>query len=105
MKETKELLELAVSLVKSYRLAKADGKINIGDVQYLVEPALKIAPAFDAIGDVPKEWANMNEQDINDLVGYVRQVNDNEQFTKLIYHLIGVAGAVVDLAQKGEKFR
>lgn len=100
MKETKEILELAVSLVESYKLATSDGKVGIGDVQYLVEPALKIPKAFDSLGEIPKEWMNMTEADIQEIVGYVKQVNDDPEFIKLIYHLIGVAGAVIDLAKK-----
>jgi len=104
MKETRELLELAVSLIKSYRLAKADGKINLSDVQYLVDPALKIAPAFDNISEIPKEWVNLSEGEIEEIIGYVRQVKDDPQFVRLIYHLIGVASAVTDLARKEPVF-
>ena len=100
MKETKEVLELAVSLIKAYKAAKADGKFNLADIQYLIDPALKLPPAFDNIGEIPKEWVNLQEADIQEVVGYVRQVSNDEDFIKLIYHLIGAGAAVVALTRK-----
>lgn len=103
MKETKEVLELAVSLVKAYKAAKQDGKFNITDIQYLIDPAMKIAPAFDNIGQVPKEWTNLTEEDIQSVISYVRQVSNDDNFIKLIYHLIGAGAAVVELTKKDKE--
>ena len=100
MKETKEILELAVSLVEAYKLATADKKIGITDIQYLIDPAMKIPKAFDSIGDVPAEWANLTEKDIQEVVGYVEKIHANPEFVKLVYHLIGVAGATIAIAKK-----
>lgn len=99
MKQTKEVLDLAVSLVTAYRAAKKDGKFNAMDVQYLIDPALKIAPAFDKIEDVPKEWTNLKETDIEGLLAYVRQINPDPEFVKLVYHVIGMGAAVVALTK------
>lgn len=102
MPETTDVLELAKALIEGYKKAKSDGTINIMDVQHLVAPALKIPAAFEGLQNVPTEWANMGEAQIEQVLGYVKeQVNDPE-IVRLVYHLIGAGAAVNAILKKDD---
>lgn len=99
IKETKEALDLAVSLVKAFKAAKADGKINILDIQHLIEPATKLAPAINGIGEVVDEWTNLTDTEIKEIVAFATQVTTDERFLTLVYHVIGMASSIIKLAK------
>lgn len=100
MKQTGEILELAVALIDGYKAAQADGKINISDITHLIKPAMKIPPAFEGLKDVPAEWVNMTEADVQEVLSYVKQVVNDPEYVTLVYHLIGAGASVVKIAKR-----
>ena len=45
-KETYEVLSAALSFHGAFDLAKADGKVDMGDIQYLIAPLIKLPAAI-----------------------------------------------------------
>lgn len=69
--ETKEGAGLALSLVKAFRNAQADGKIDWKDSIYLGDPLRKLSAGLKDIGQVRAELLDMDEDEQNELVDYV----------------------------------
>ena len=111
MQELKEVLMFGLSLQKAYALAKADGKVDLADMGYLIDPISKLMPAVDNIVAVKDELKSMSAEDRASLMAEVAvefDIADDVLEAKieggldLVLHIaqyLGVVGAFVEPAE------
>lgn len=71
LKETKEVLVFAFKAVETYKLAKADGKIDMNDAGLAFTLFPSLTPAFENITLVPKEIKDLDASEIEELETYL----------------------------------
>ena len=76
IKNTKELVIFATSLVNNADKAMADGKVSLTDSTLLFEPIRKAGPAIDDLHLVPAELSDLDELEGAELNELVKQELD-----------------------------
>lgn len=71
IKETKELLDLALAGVDAGFKIAADGKVDMNDLQNVLPLFPLVGPAFDKIDLVPKELNDLDAVEAGELVAHV----------------------------------
>lgn len=71
LKETTEMLDFAMALVKAGADAEADGKIDLNDVALLFPLFPAAQAAFQGVGQIPSELASMSDEDAAQLIAHV----------------------------------
>jgi len=99
VKETKELVQFTVALVKAGADVLADGKVSLADVFALLE-GLKLAPAaLDGVANVPAEFSTLTEAEKAALLAEVAKLdlaNDVlEAWAERVLNTAIVLGALV----------
>ena len=68
--ETKELLKFVIELGTAVDKAKADGKIDITDIQFLIAPLASANAAFAGVDQVKVELKDMTAEEAAELVAF-----------------------------------
>ncbi len=79
IKETKELLEGLGMLASSAKKIAADGKINAGDLQELIELAKNVdvlSKAVKGAGDIPAELKDLDEVEVLEIIGCLYKISE-----------------------------
>ena len=71
IKETKEVLDLALALGGAVKSALDDKKIDVDDLIYLIGIVPKIEPAITDISKIPKELGELDEAEGKELMQHV----------------------------------
>lgn len=72
IENTKEVLGLGFAVAGALKNAKADGKLGLEDVVYVMPIIQAAGPAVDKIGEVPKELADLSANEVEELMLYAR---------------------------------
>lgn len=70
VEQTKAGLDLVFAGIASVQAAKADGKIDFTDAQYLIPLLLQAGPALKDPSLYPKELGELDEKDAKELLAY-----------------------------------
>lgn len=77
---------------------KDDGKITVGDFPKFGGVAMSMFPAFSGINEVPKELAELSEDEITELVELVKtELELDESVEQVISKALNVAAEIKDL--------
>lgn len=71
VKNTKEVLKLIISGYKVYGLAKADGKIDLSDLGFLMTMLPHLQPAFDDASKIPTEVKDLDAAEAQELATFI----------------------------------
>lgn len=71
VKETKELLDLALGAVKAGTNIASDGKVDLNDLQHVLALVPLIQPGIDKIDQVPKELGDMDAAESAEVVAHI----------------------------------
>lgn len=63
-----EVIKFGVALAKAIDAAKADGKIDLGDLGQLFPVAPLVVPMIDGIAEVPKELGDLDDVEMEALL-------------------------------------
>lgn len=72
----KKVVDFAAKTDMAYRLAKADGSIDISDAHLLMAPTIALFGVFGVIKDVPAEFKDLDEVEKAQLVQYAKDQYD-----------------------------
>lgn len=78
--ETKEVLAFVFSLGRATALALEDGDLGWSDAMKFIEPLKKLGPALDNIEDVLIEVQDIDEEELAELINYVRDEFDLSEY-------------------------
>lgn len=81
IKETKEVLDLALNGVKAGLAVSADGKVDFNDLAHVIALVPAIQPAIDKIDQVPKELGDLDAAEAAEIVAHIStnlQVTDEK---------------------------
>lgn len=100
IKETKEVLDLALSSLKAYQAAQADGKIDLMDLGQLMMLLPKVGPAVAGANLVGAELMDLDSVEGAELVAYVAAGYGlgSEKAKKVVVAAFGVAVKAAELA-------
>jgi len=84
--QTKEMLDFVFTLVKSIDKAMQDGKFDYSDIITIIPAFMKIGAALKDVQDIPRELADLDKEEMNDLKKFVRDNFDisNDKVEKYI---------------------
>lgn len=71
IKETKDVLKFVVSGYKVWSAAKADGKIDLGDIGHLMLMVPHIQPAFEGVDKIPAEFKDLSAAEAQEIAEYI----------------------------------
>jgi len=104
IKETKEVLALGFAFAKSFKLAKADGNINLLDAPHLMAALPHLGPALDNVGKVPHEIKDLSEEEVGELLKFaalhLSESMDDESLVVKVEKSLKVGLAVLDLLKE-----
>jgi len=72
IEETKDVLDFVFSFVEAVHKAKADGEMSWTDARHFIEPVQKLFEAVDDIEKVLPELHDLDNEEYDELVEYVR---------------------------------
>lgn len=76
VKETKEMLTFVLKLGNALGNALEDDKVGITDISDFVSPLMSAGDAFANAIEIPKELADLDEQEKTELLDYVKTTFD-----------------------------
>ena len=79
IKETKEVLAFVLSLANAAGNASADGEVTFGDITELYKPLTKAMTALNGMGEVASEMGELSQDEMDELVAYVKEELDLPQ--------------------------
>lgn len=71
IKETTDVVNFGIAVVKAVQAAKADGKIDLGDLAQLFPLIPAASAAFENIGLVPAELKDLDPAEATELISSV----------------------------------
>jgi hypothetical protein len=87
VKNTLEVVDLGIAVGVGLKNAKADGKLDLSDIQHVFPVVFSLQPAIDELGVVPKELGELDQEELALIVAHVAsklpQVTDNARVLKL----------------------
>ena len=97
-----ETKDVVVFLCKSTNAVveslKDDGKVTIGDFPKFGGVAMSVFPAFSGINEVPKELAELSEDEVTELVTLVKdELELDENVEEVIAKALTIASEIKDL--------
>lgn len=96
--ETKQVLSLAIGLVKAYQLSQEDGVINWTDVVNFLPVLPLLGPAIDNIGGVEPEFRMATQEDTDNLKTWLGEqlvtLDTEEKMKAFIEGAFGIAMGV-----------
>lgn len=98
-KELKEALDLVLGGISVVGQAKADGKIDMNDLAFLIQLMPKIGPALDGVGEIPSEVSDLSAEEVADMASHVmaRLAVDDAKAKALISGGFKVIGGAVEI--------
>ena len=89
----KAAITLPLTLIKSYRLANEDQKINWQDVGHMTEPAMALFPALQSIPKLPGEFSDLDDTEAKELKEWVaREFDiDDDKLEETVEKAFGLA--------------
>lgn len=100
IKNTQEIISLAVSLSLAVKGAQADGKINAADVGQLISVVPTIAPALEGINEIPHELKDLDAEELetikSQVMSAVGQIS-GEKATRIAQHSLTAGIAIIQL--------
>lgn len=99
IEETKDVVKFLCKTTNAVlESLKDDGKITIGDFPKFGSVALTLFPAFSGINEVPKELAELSEDEVTELVALVKDELDlDENVEEVISKALTIAAEIKDL--------
>lgn len=99
IEETKDVVKfLCKSTNAVVESLKDDGKITIGDFPKFGGVAMALFPAFSGINEVPKELAELSEDEVTELVTLVKdELELDENVEEVISKALTIASEIKDL--------
>lgn len=98
IKETRELIQFAVSMVEAGRVSLGDGEFNFpGDLVNFVDPVTKMPAAFSGITNVPNELFDLDDEEIDELRNEFGEIIDDPRWIKVIHASFLLFDSVVEL--------
>jgi len=88
VKETKDVLSVAIKLAKAFALAQADGKISWTDLGLLIEPGMAMPAAITGIGMVPEELGDLDDAEIGELNDFIKAQLGSAFSEMVTYHAL-----------------
>ena len=76
LKETKEVLDLVITLGKGIEASMEDDKITLGDLPNFFNVLFQIVPAIEGIDQVPMEFKLASDEEAEELKQYLRDELD-----------------------------
>lgn len=100
IKDTKEVIALIAVLTKiAFEAKRDDDVIDIKDIPRLIETLPVITPAFDGISNVLEELTDLDKDELDDLLAYVRS-----KFTSIIpEEAFDTLNDVLEIAAAGKR--
>jgi len=84
IKETKELVEFAITFGNAIAQATKDGKFNFSDISLFIPVAIKAPTAFTGISDVDEELEDLSEDELHELHSVVEGFVSDDSNTEII---------------------
>lgn len=99
IKETKEFLKFVIDLVEAIDVSLQDGVISVGDAANFFTAIINAGSAFDNIGQVPAEVADLSLEEANELYSFVCEELSlsNEQAKLAVERLLEVGLKIYEL--------
>jgi len=99
IEETKDVVKFLCKATNAViESLKDDGKITIGDFPKFGGVAMSIFPAFSGINEVPKELAELSEDEVTELITLVKdELQLDENVEEVISKALNVAAEIKDL--------
>jgi len=99
LKESVEVIDFAVALGQSVEKAKLDGKIDVTDIAYFMDPLMKLVPAVENIKAVKEEMLNASAEAKQELVAHFKAKLDiaDDKLEMVIEESFALAIAVSNL--------
>lgn len=79
IEEIKDVLDFVFSFVEAVGKAKKDGEMSWTDARYFIDPVKKLFEAVDDIEEVLPEIDDLDEEEYDELVEYVREKWDYDE--------------------------
>ena len=79
IEETKDILDFVFSFVEAVGKAKKDGEMTWSDARYFIDPVKKLFEAVDDIEEVLPEIEDLDDEEYNELVEYVKEKWDYDE--------------------------
>ncbi len=76
IQETKDLLKFVVSLGMAVDKIKADGKVDITDIQFLMSPLTQASKAFEGVKHVKAQLKDLSSEEVKELVEFAENQLD-----------------------------
>jgi uncharacterized NAD-dependent epimerase/dehydratase family protein len=76
IQETKDLLKFVVSLGMAVDKIKADGKVDITDIQFLMSPLTQAGKAFEGVKHVKSQLKDLSAEEAKELVEFAENQLD-----------------------------
>lgn len=97
----KRVVDFGASTHEAADLAKADGEIDISDIGYAVEPGMALVKLIAVIGQVPKQFADLDEAEKAELIQYAKDEYDvsDDKVEALVERCFRVAIELGDLIE------
>ena len=73
IQETKDLLKFVVTLGMAVDKIKADGKVDITDIQFLMAPLTQAGKAFEGVKHVKAQLKDLSAEEAKELVEFAQK--------------------------------
>lgn len=99
IEETKDVVKFLCKATNAViESLKDDGKITVGDFPKFGGVAMSLFPAFSGINEVPKELAELSEDEVTELITLVKdELQLDENVEEVISKALNVAAEIKDL--------
>lgn len=89
----KDVLALPLSLHMAVDKAQADGKIDLQDVAFLLDPAMKVGAFIAGLSKVPGELADLSDAERADVHAWAKSTYDlaDDKVEAMVESALGVA--------------
>jgi len=79
IEEVKDVLDFMFSFIDAVGKARKDGEMSWGDARYFIDPVKKLFDAVEDIDEVLPEIVDLDEDEYDELVAYVRDKWDYDE--------------------------
>lgn len=106
-KNVKECLDLVFVSAGAFKAANADGHIDAADIPQLIPVFVAAGPALKDLGEVPKELADLDTSEAEDLLAYAAtklpQVLEKASLVRKVNAALKVVVALVQCVAEFKK--
>ncbi len=100
IQQTEDVFDLVQDFVGAVRKSKeGDGKIDLKtDFVNFISPVTKIPKAFEGASEIPKEWGDLDESEIQRLRDRFGDIIDDERWQRAFVGLVTAGDAIYEIA-------